>query len=390
MSIHYTFGGSTAGRTKKCPSWHNLSKNMPGGKASMAALEGTMMHLLFERGVNDPDFEPAEIEGESKIIDGQKLLVKPEHVEKVYTALECLDDIVDQYGYDTVEPEVIMNTDDETGGTADIIAMALSHHDQVLQFGVWDLKTGDGHMVWAKENDQLLFYAWQAVEKYKKDLKFSDKTVFQLGIIQPSERRDDPVDVWECNLKDIQNFAREYKAAKKQAKAGIMEPCPGSHCAYCPAAPTCPAKIGLVHKLERIPKDSKELADLTWAMSVVDEAEAWCRAVRKTAHEQAEAGVKLEGFKLVQKRATRQWTDAEKASRIFKASPKFKAEDYLDQKLKSAPQMEKVCKAKKVDFKQYESNISLQSSGTTLVKDTDKRPEALPLGALHDMAKRLA
>ena len=387
--MHYKFGGSTAGREVACPAWLNLSKNMGQGKPSMAAIEGTMMHLLFERGVEDEEFEPAEIEGESKMIEGQMLTVTADHVEKVYTALECLDDIIEKYDYDICIPEVIMNTDDETGGTADIIAIAQSKK-VVINFGVHDLKTGDGYMVYAEKNDQLLFYAWQAVEHYKQDYKFNENTKFQLGIIQPSDRRDDPIDIWETDLKTILNFARKYKRAQKETKAGILTPCPGAHCKYCPAVPTCPAKTGLMKEAQaRIPKGSKELTDLVWAMGVVDEAEDWCRAVRKAAHEQAEQGVRLTGFKLVAKRATRVWNDPAAARQRFVSSPKFRAEDYLDQKMKSAPQMEKVCKSKGVDFSQYESMISLHSSGTTLVKDTDKRPEALPLGAMGDMAQRL-
>jgi hypothetical protein len=389
MALHYAFGGSTAGRTVKCPAWHNLAKNMPSGPPSLAAMEGTLMHLLFERGVADPDFEPAEMLGEMRIIDGQELHVTEAHIDKVYTALDCLEDIRDEYAYDFVLPEVIMNTDDETGGTADIIAFSTLAGIRVTAFGVHDLKTGDGHMVSAENNEQLLFYAWQAVEKFKKELAFNEETKFQLGIIQPSDRRDSPVDIWNTDLKTILDFGKTYKQAQKMAKAGIIEPCAGSHCAYCPAMSTCPAKTGMIQVSQRIPSGSTELADLIKAMSIVDDVEDWCKAVRKTAHEQLEQGVNITGFKLVPKRATRVWNDPQKALQKFKRARGLTAEDYLDMKLKSAPQMEKVCKAKGVDFKKFESMISLHSSGTTLVKDSDPRPAALPLKSLAAMAAQI-
>lgn len=391
MSIHYKFGGSTAGRTIKCPAWHNLAKNMPSGPASMAAMEGTLMHLLFERGVEDEEFEPAEMLGEMKIIDGQELHVKGEHIDKVYTALEELEDIVSAYDYEYVLPEVIMNSDDETGGTADIIAynMIAVGSDIVDNFGVHDLKTGDGYMVYAEGNEQLLFYAWQAVEKFKKKLTFTDNTLFQLGIIQPSDRRDEYTDVWETDLKTILNFGKVYKQAQKMAKAGIIAPCAGKHCAYCPAMSTCPAKTGMVQVSQRIPSDSTELVDLIKAMGIVDDVEDWCRAVRKTAHEQLEQGVDITGFKLVPKRAMRVWNDPTAALKKFKNARGLVAEDYLDMKLKSAPQMEKACKAKGVDFKKFESMISLHSSGTTLVKDSDSRTAVLPLASLAAMAAQI-
>jgi hypothetical protein len=240
-------------------------------------------------------------------------------------------------------------------------------------------------MVYAKKNDQFLFYAWQAVEKYKDELYFTDDTKFLLYIIQPSDRRDDPVDIWETDLKTIMRFGREFKQAQKAAKAGDKTPCPGDHCSYCPAMATCPAKTGMIQIAKKIPKDTKELDDLQKALRVVDEAEEWCRAVRKAAHEHLENGGKLEGFKLVNKRATRQWLEPDKAMATFKTSRKLKAEDYLDQKMKSPAQMEKVCKSKGVDFEFLKEYIHLHSSGTTLVKDSDKRPEALSLQALGQM-----
>jgi hypothetical protein len=348
------------------------------------------MHSLFERGMNEPDYEPAEELGQQHMGEGKIITVTGTHVEKVYTALDLQIDIEEKYDLDEVHAEVIMNTDDETGGTADVIAWRQARQSSPVEtFAVGDLKTGDGHMVFADSNSQLLFYTWQAVEKYKKQIKFSSDWLFVLYIIQPSDRRDKPTDIWETDLKTIMDFGREFKQAQKMAKAGITEPCPGSHCSYCPAMATCPAKTGMVKVMQKIPKDTREMDDLQKAMSVVDEAEAWCRSVRKAAHEHIENGGKLDGFKLVSKRASRIWTEPDEAMTKFKNARGLHAEDYLDQKLKSAPQMEKVCKSKGIDFKKYESMISLHSSGTTLVKDSDKRPAALSLNALARMAGQL-
>ena len=388
--LHRKYGGSTAGRTRNCPAWHNIAKNMPGGVAGFAAISGTLMHLLFERGMTDPEFEPATLVGDKMTVEGTVITITAEMIEKVYTAFECQITMEENHQFETVLPEVVMNTDEETGGTADIIAYTLGAKKHVNIFGCGDLKTGDGHMVYAKDNDQLLFYTWQAIAKYRLEgFQFTDDTVFILYIIQPSERRDDPIDVWVTDLATIMSFVREYKQAKKMSAAGIMEPCPGSHCAYCPAMTICPAKTGDVGKALRIPAQSTEMKELVRGLALVDAAEEWCRAIRKTAHEQAEAGVKLEGYKLVNKRATRQWVDAPVTLSTFKKSRKLGAPDYYEQKLKSPAQMEKVCKQKGVDFKKYDSMIHLHSSGTTLAKDTDKRPEALPLARLAEMAAQI-
>jgi hypothetical protein len=391
MTKHYTFGGSTAGRTINCPAWVNLSSNLPSGPPSLAAVEGTMMHDLFEQGALDRDFEPAERIGQKQVIDGVPVITTEEHVDKVYTALEELDDIENEYGFDDMHFEISMNTDDDTGGTADIVAWKanLNNRRKVDIFAVGDLKTGDGHMVFAEDNDQLLFYAWQAVEKYRKQLYFTDETTFILFIIQPSERRESYTDTWMTTLKEILAFAGKFKRARKQALAGDVAPSPGPHCSFCPAMATCPAKTGLITASRRISKDSPELGDLIKALSIVDEVEDWCRAVRKLGHEQAEAGVKLEGFKLVPKRAMRVWTNETAVLDKFKRNRSLTADDYLNQQLKSPAQIEKICKIKKVDFGKFESMITLHSSGTTLVKESDPRTEVFPLLALGDMAKRI-
>lgn len=391
--MHLEFGGSTAPRTKACPAWHNIGKNMPAGPASMAALKGTLGHLLFERGIIDEDFEPQDMLGERRMIDGTELVVEQKDIDKVYTALDVFEEVEDKYDFDETTPEVFASTSADTGGTADLVSWTLKTESPAIGsvelFGVGDLKTGDGYMVYAEKNEQLLFYAWQMVEKYKGTLRFTEDTIFLLYIIQPSDRRDDPLDVWETDLATILKFAREYTQSQKEAKAGILTPCPGKHCSYCPALSVCPAKTGLVAVAQRLPAKSDELRKLQEALGVVDEMEDWCKAVRKVAHEQAEAGVKIKGFKLVNKRATRKWEDEAAAMKKFKNARGIVAEDYLDQSLKSAPQMEKVCKSKGIDFKKYESMITLHSSGTTLVKSSDKRQEALPLKALAAMAAQI-
>jgi hypothetical protein len=123
-------------------------------------------------------------------------------------------------------------------------------------------------------------------------------------------------------------------------------------------------------------------------MAIVDEVEAWCRAVRKLAHEQAEEGVKLDGWKLVQKRATRQWTDpglAEQQARKMK----LRVKDIMEMKLMTPAKLEKVCKKFGKDFDKLNEYVIMHSSGTTLAHADDPRPEVKPANALRSMAKRL-
>lgn len=382
MSKHYKYGGSTANRTINCPSWTGLAENMPPGAPSSAALEGTMMHGMFELAMLDDEYNPEDYVGNTKVIDGIKVTVTEKHADKVYTAIDTQLDIEEFLDLNKCFFESIMECNEHVGGTADIVGWSTNNNI----FVVGDLKTGDGLMVWATENQQLMFYAWLAVLEYAKDFAFNKDTVIRLYIIQPSERRDDPLDYWDTDLKTIMAFGKDFVKAVKEAETNPGEPCAGEWCSYCPAMATCPAKTGMVAASARIPANSTELKDLLAALNMVDDVEAWCKSVRKIAHEQLEEGVVLKGFKLVPKRAMRVWTNEEEIELIFKNARKLKAEDYYNQKLKSPAQMEAACKKKGVDFKKYASSIVLHSSGTTLVKDSDPRQASLPLKGLVAMA----
>ncbi len=377
---HHKYGGSTAERTMNCPAWINLAEGIPKGKASTPALEGTAMHTLFEKGVVDEGYDPdVDIGTVQKDPEGNVTITQV-HADKVVDALEVLDKVIEKYDMD-VDAEASMEYDADTGGTADIIGF--NPEDNV--FAVGDLKTGDGLMVYAEENAQLLFYTWLAVMEYRHEFEFNSETVFLLFIIQPSERRDDPLDVWQTDLATIVAFGEAFKLAVRVSNSGHKDPNPGKWCKYCPALFTCPAKTGLVAAASRLRHDSGELDDLIKAMTMVDDVEEWCRAVRKMAHEQAEQGVKLPGYKIVNKRATRIWTNPAETEKTLKLARKITIADYMEMTLMSPAKLEKVLKRKKVDFKKYESMITLHSSGTTLVKADDKRQEALPLDRIAGM-----
>ncbi len=378
---HYVFGGSTATRTLNCAAWVGLSEDIPKGPASAAAQLGTMLHTVSEKCVNDFEYNP--VIGDT--VDGIELTAT--HVaEKINPAIDAVAELEEKYDVE-FQTEVQMSISDDTGGTADLIAM---NQEKNIFIG-GDFKFGDGHMVQAKDNDQLLFYTMLAAIHFKDSgFDFNNDTKFIGAIIQPSERRDEVLDVWEFTMERLEAFTKQFATARKLA-TGAREtiPTPGAHCQWCPAEAICPAKTGLVQQSRRLAADSDNLADLNDAMQLVDEMESWARAVRKLAHEQAEEGVKITGHKLVAKRATRQWNEPVAVEAKTKAMRSLKAEDYFEQKLKSPAQMEKTCKQKKVDFKQFSQYIVSISSGNSLVPESDKRPAIVPVKALAATLARI-
>ena len=383
--IHFTYGGSTATRTLNCSQWANLSKGMPRGKTSMAASKGTVGHHGFEKMVDKETYEFQDELGSVVSIDGNKVTIDQPLIDLVNTAVELQEDFFEEHGIEVVHTETLFTHSDLIGGSADTIAWSKERN----LFMVGDLKTGSGHLVDAEDSDQLLFYAWLAVSHFAKDFTFDGNTRILLYILQPVDRKAVPLDVWEVNVGDLIAFGKAFKLAVRVAESGLADPVAGDWCQYCPAAAVCPAKVALVNEGSRLMTDTGNIEALARGMAIVGQVEEWCRDVRKLAHEQLEAGADVPGWKLVNKRATRVWNDAEAINDIFHRAKSLKMEDYMDMKLKTPPAMEKVCKAKKLDFKKYAEHVSSVSSGTTLAPADDKREAALPLDSLASAVAQL-
>lgn len=383
--VHFKYGGSTATRTMNCPAWATLSEGMPRGKVSIHASTGTVGHKIFEKMTDSDTFDPDTMLGEVHTVDGNKVTIDQKLITKIEDAIEAQDDFFEDHDIEIVHCETLFEHSDIVGGSADTVGWSKAKNI----FCVGDLKTGDGHMVFAEDNDQLMFYAWLAVNHYSKDFTFDGNTRILLYIVQPSDRRDEILDVWEVNLGDVVAFGKAFELAVRVSEGGLGDPTSGEWCSYCPKAATCPAKTGLVNASLRLDLESDDMEVLERGMAMVEEVEEWCRNIRALAHEQLELGAEVEGWKLVNKRATRVWNNADEAQTIFKNAKSLKIDDYMDMKLKSPPQMEKVCKTKKVDFKKYEDLFSSVSSGTTMAKADDKREAALPITQMADAIAQL-
>ena len=224
---------------------------------------------------------------------------------------------------------------------------------------------------------------------FKKPMLDVDKIV--IAIVQPSFRREDYLDVWETTPEQLYDFTAEHSSAVWRAENPEMEPEIGSWCSFCPAESTCPAKLKEVAKVEFIPCTTELPAEISEALEIATKVESWIKSVRKTAHELIEQGVDIEGYKLVNKRASRVWNDLEAAEKKVKLAKKIKIVDAFDSKLKSPAQLEKVCLGLGMDWKAFSGDlVSSVSSGTTLVSVHDKREAVVTSSAAKLLAERFA
>ena len=373
---HYKYGGSTAARTLACPAWQTLSQAMPPQLTSSFAEVGSMLHdcmeqLLLEGG------EPQDMLGFKR----GEYSVSQDHVdEKLAPAMAAFKQLCARHALTEYEAETTMERTDDIGGTADFIAAG----KDVVCVGDW--KFGDGIAVSPDNSAQGLFYAMLARDSIP-DI-FEGRTRLLIAIIQPTEQGD-TLKTWETDMAALDAFDKSFMRAVKRADAGDEEAGSGEHCKWCPAMPTCPAKTGLVDKMKRLNVKSIEHDKISEALEVADAIDAWVKDVRKFAHEQMELGVKFDGWKLVQKRATNKWHDEEGALALVRKAKKLTLDECAPPALLSAAQLKILCKKKGVDFDKFEAYCSATSSGTTIAKASDKRPEYIAGGAIRALRGRL-
>lgn len=384
--VHLKYGGSTAARTIICPGWHAQAAEVPCPPASASAQLGTALHSLMERALLDDDFSFESAIGQT--VEGVE--ITRDHVtEKLVPAIDAFDELCKQYGLEEYAVETMVRADDDTGGTADVIAAG----DDVV--AVIDWKFGDGVIVSPVENAQGLFYTMCGYLTPEVTDLFMDREKILIVIIQPTNRDDaETLKVWETILDRVDVFVRAYWTSQDLADNatvddhGLLDP--SKECRFCPAQATCPAKTGLVEDTRRFPLESLALESLGDALDLAKELEDWIAAVRKMAHEQMDRGDRVKNWKLVNKRPSRVYTDEAAVENIVKRSRKLKHQETHSYTLLSPAQMEKVYKAKGLDFSVVEEHIAKVSSGTTIARSDDPRPEAPAVSALLALAGRTA
>jgi hypothetical protein len=230
------------------------------------------------------------------------------------------------------------------------------------------------------ENEQLMCYALSVAHKF--DFEFE---AVKLAIIQPRSYTENGEITSEhtTTIKKLRDFEKKYAgaiAASKKKDAPIKG---GDWCKYCPAETICPEvstnamqKAGVLFDIKSAEvlatPDPKALSakQLPQILDACDQLESWISAVRDHAFLLAQRGEKVAGRKLVQKRSTRSWLPEAEA----KAKKLFGAKAYRTEFLSPA-QLEKELGKDAKDFTgKFTSNVS---SGVTLVKESDKRPEVL-------------
>lgn len=342
-------------RWSKCPGSVRLSEGIESIQSKYAA-EGTQAH-----------------EYAAKILTGHGYLGTPHEMEDfVYTYTNTVrrdsypNELLIEHKFDLsqIHPGLY--------GTAD----AVFYNPQTKVLYVYDLKYGQGILVEAKNNPQLMYYGLGALLSTAHAC-----SEVELVIVQPrAEHPDGPIRRWRTSAFNMLEFAADLKDFAVATEAPNAPLLAGDHCRFCPASGLCPElqnKALAIAKTEFSPALSYDPKELSETLKKVDLLEDYAKSVRAFAYAEAEHGRCPPGWKLVQKRPVRKWNRPE-AETISELQKRFslKPTQLLDPPtLKSPSQVEKLFSKEKKD--ELSGLISSVSSGLTLVEESDSRPLAL-------------
>ncbi len=247
-------------------------------------------------------------------------------------------------------------------GTGDCVIVA----DDVLQ--IIDFKYGLGVMVDAFKNPQMMLYALGALEVFDG---IYDINQIYMTIYQP---RRDNVNTYICTKEELLKWADEVLApTAKLALEGGGEYKAGDHCQFCKVKATCRKRAE--HNLELAQYDFEmpsklSTEEISAILPRIDELVSWGNDIKEYALQQALSGTKFTGFKVVEGKSNRKYTDDAAVAFIVKDA----GFDPYEKKLLGITAMTSLLGKKK--FEELLGSMIYKPPGKpTLVTDADKRPE---------------
>ncbi len=374
---HALLSASGASRWMACTPSARLEQNFEN-KTSQYAEEGTLAHELGELKLRK------ELEGLSTRSFNSK--VKKIQENELYTA--DMPDYVDMYVETCLErvseakaktPDALFKIEQrldfsewvpEGFGTGDFVIIA----DGTME--VCDLKYGKGVPVSADNNKQMMLYALGAISEFSF---LYDIEKVRMTIIQP---RLDNISTFEVTVEDLVKWAEEYVRPRAElAIKGEGEFCAGDHCRFCRAKAVCKARADKnleLAKYEFEKPNTLDNNDIAYILSKVDELVNWAGDVKEFALEQALNGKEFEGYKVVEGRSNRKYTDVEVIATTLEENGY--TDIFKPKELLTLTNMEKLVGKKKLN-ELVGKYIEKPVGKPTLVPITDKREPYNPAKA---------
>lgn len=377
---HALLSASGAAKWLSCPPSARLEEQFPN-ESSEFAREGTVAHSLAELSAryNLSDISKKEFNAQKKKLlateDGKKFYNEEmqehakDYAELIFGKLqEARTRSADAF----VELEVKVDFSKwvpEGFGTGDCIIVA----DDWLE--IVDLKYGKGYRVEATGNPQMRLYALGALEYYGTlyDIKNVRMTIYQprlSGVQSSDEITTEELLAWAENV---------VKPTAALAFEGSGEFAPSEEaCKFCRAKETCKARYEKNLALFDEAEDPL-LITVEEAAAVLEKAadiRAWLTDLENLVQSTLLSGEPVTGWKIVEGRSNRKFSDDLKVAEAMKAAGYDEALLY-EKKLITLTQMEKDFGKKKVA--EVLGSLIIKPQGKpTLAPESDKRPAFQP------------
>ncbi|HIU77590.1 MAG TPA: DUF2800 domain-containing protein [Candidatus Pelethocola excrementipullorum] len=371
MGRHALLSASSSKRWLNCTPSARLETQF-SDTGSIYAAEGTAAHALAEhklkralkrrsrRPVSDYDCDEME-----ECTDDYVSYIM-EQVEEAKNS--CADPVV------LIEQHLDYSRFVEGGfGTGDCLIVA----DGMLT--VVDFKYGKGVSVDAQCNPQMMLYALGAMELYDG---IYDIEQVRMVIFQP---RLESVSIWEISIQELRTWVQEELVPKaKLAARGEGDFIPGDWCRFCKARNQCRARAESFLKLAQMEFQLPALLteeEIAEVLLVADDLAKWAADVYAFATDEAIThGKQWNGFKLVEGRSNRKYTDEEQVAEAAKAAG---YSDIYKKSLIGITEMEKLLGKKK--FAEILGKLVYKPKGRiTLAAESDRREAIMTATAEAD------
>ena len=379
---HALLNASGASRWLNCPPSARLEEQFPDS-TSEAAAEGTLAHALGELKLQKyftPMAKSTFTKAHNKIKKDPLYTKEMEDYTDEY--LDYIKETALRYPSQptiTIEKKVDFSSYAPEGfGTADCILIS----GDTLH--IIDLKYGKGVPVSAEKNPQMRLYALGALKEY--DFIYAINKV-EMVIFQP---RLDNISVDAMEAETLLNWGNAFvKPLAQQAFKGEGEFTPGDHCRFCRAKAVCRARSVTNTALEdfkgKLPPvlSNEEVGDL---LLKAQDLAKWAKDLEEHALKMCLAGETVPGWKAVEGRSNRCFTDTDAAFKELTTKGLAKAEVLYIRKPITLTETETLLGKK--EFNAALSEFIVKPPGKpALAKATDKRePLTLKNDAKTDFA----
>lgn len=336
---HALLSASSSHRWLNCPPSARLAEQFPA-TTSKYTEAGRVAHSIAELKARKYFLEPMSTRTYNARL---KKLKEDIHYDK------GMDEATDAYldylkelamGFGSIQPFVTLETRvdyrdyvPEGFGTADCIMIGAG------RLCVLDYKNGAGVPVDAEHNSQMMLYALGALKAYAPIYGNTLQNI-HMAIIQPNAGG---VKEWGCSRVELEEWGETVvKAAAALAWEGEGKFCAGDWCRFCPAKAQCSARARKMLELEpmkgavpdgNLPEGwadtlrsnggkgpfGTETNPLLTDAQVGDvlaralDLEAWVKDLKDYALTACLEGREITGFKVVEGRGSRDWTDLDAA-----------------------------------------------------------------------------